>query len=76
MKNKSRFVYNQSGVKSSCDCYRNINGIHYECWTSDNARFNEFIVLAKKEKLKYKIIKYDLFIERPERETSFWKYVK
>jgi hypothetical protein len=60
---KPSFKYNSNGVKSSIDQYRNINGIHYQCWTWDNTIFEEEKRKAKELNLKCKIIKGELYRE-------------
>lgn len=61
---KTSFRYNSYGVKSSCDMYRNIKGVHYVHYTSNPADFEEAKKTAKEEGLKTKIIKGELFIEQ------------
>ena len=62
--NKPTFKYNNNGVKSSCDQYRNIKGVHYICWTSDPSVFEEEKKWAKERGLKTKIIKGELYVEK------------
>lgn len=62
--NKPTFKFNNNGVKSSSDLYRNINGVHYVCWTSNPSEFANEIAIAKEQGLKTKIIKDELFIEK------------
>lgn len=61
---KPTFKYNDCGVKSSCDQYRNIKGVHYICWTSDPGMFDEEKEWAKKECLRTKMIKGELYVEK------------
>jgi len=60
---KPTFKFNTYGVKSSCDQYRNIGGVHYANWTADTGIFEEEKGKAKKAGLKYKIIKGELYLE-------------
>ena len=60
---KSAFKYNNNGVKDSIDQYRNIKGIHYECWTSDNNIFEQEKAKAKELNLKCRVIKGELYME-------------
>jgi len=60
---KPTFNYNDCGVKDSCHCYRNINGIHYECWTADHNIFEDEKRKAKELGLKFRMIKGDLYRE-------------
>jgi len=62
--NKPTFSYNNYGVKSSCDTYRNIGGVHYTQWTSDPGEFKKSIIEAKANGLKTKIIKGELYVEK------------
>ena len=68
---KPRFYYNQKGVKDSLYQYRNINGIHYKCWTSDTTIFEEEKRKAKEKGLKYRIIKDELYIEVKDVRTLY-----
>lgn len=61
---KISFSYNNYGVKSSCDQYRNIKGVHYKCWTSDVSTFEHEKKEAKKNGLKYKIINEEFYLEK------------
>ena len=61
---KTAFTYNQNGVKSSCDMYRNIKGVHYTQWTSNPSEFAKEKQIAKEKGLKTKIIKGELFVEK------------
>jgi len=63
MNSKPSFKYNKNGLKDSCNQYRNINGIHYEQWTSDNTIFEEEKRKAKELGLKTRIIKRELYRE-------------
>jgi len=60
---KPSFKYNGHGAKDTADQYRNINGIHYECWTCDNTIFEEEKRKAKELGLKCKTIKGELYRE-------------
>ena len=60
---KPSFKYNSNGVKDSTDQYRNINGKHYVCWTSDVSIFEEEKTKAASEGLSCKIIKGELYRE-------------
>ncbi len=61
--NKPTFRYNNNGVKSSSDQYRNIKGVHYVCYTSNPDMFEEVIKELKEKGLKTKIIKDELYVE-------------
>lgn len=61
---KPTFRQNSYGIKSSSDMYRNIKGVHYIHATSNSDLFNEVREEAKKEGLKTKLIKDELFIEK------------
>lgn len=54
---------NSNGVKSSCNCYRNINGVHYEQWTHIVEDFEKEKAEAKKLGLKTRIIQGELYRE-------------
>lgn len=60
---KPSFKFNNNGVKDSIDQYRNINGVHYICWTWDNAIFDEEKRKAQELGLKCRIIKGELYRE-------------
>lgn len=60
---KPTFKLNNNGVKSSCDMYRNIKGVHFIQWTSDPSKFDEEKMKAKEQGLKTRIIMGELFIE-------------
>ncbi|CDV96336.1 Hypothetical protein DPCES_5338 [Desulfitobacterium hafniense] len=60
---KPTFKFNSDGVKSSCDQYRNIDGIHYECYASDPGTFDEVRAEAKQKGLKCRMIKGELYRE-------------
>lgn len=64
METKPTFKKNNYGVKSSCDMYRNINGIHYIHYTSNPDDFEKVKAEAKKDGLKTKMINNELFIEK------------
>lgn len=64
--NKPRYKLNKHGIKDSCDQYRNINGIYFEHWTSNNAIFEEEKVKAKRLGLKCRVIKGELYREKPQ----------
>jgi len=55
---------NKHGVKDSCNQYRNINGVFYECYATDPCNFEAAIKECNELGLKYKIIKTQLFRER------------
>jgi len=57
---------NENGVKDSTDCYRNINGIHFEAWTSDTSAFVEERSKAKELGLKTRIINGEFYREVPQ----------
>jgi len=54
---------NENGVKSSCNMYRNINGVHYQQWTYETEKFECEKQIAKSLGLKTKIIQGELFRE-------------
>ena len=60
---KPVFKYNSHGVKSSCDQYRNIKGIHYQQWTYRTEDFTEEQAIAKDLGLKTRIINGELYRE-------------
>ncbi len=60
---KPVFKFNAYGVKSSCDQYRNIGGVHYANWTADTGRFEVEKKKAKEAGLKYRIIQGELYLE-------------
>ena len=60
---KIPFEFNKYGVKDSCFQYRNINGVHYQCYASDPETFDGVIKEAKEKGLRYKIIKGELYLE-------------
>jgi len=62
--NKPTFSYNNYGVKSSKDTYRNIGGVHYSHETSDTSNFEEAMIEAKEKGLKIKMIKGELYVEK------------
>ena len=62
--NKPTFRYNNNGVKSSSDQYRNIKGVHYICYTSNPSIFEEVKKESKEKGLKTKIIKGELYVEK------------
>jgi hypothetical protein len=66
---KPLFKYNASAIKSSCDRYRNIKGIHYSCWTSDKSTFAEEKEKAKKQGLRTKIINGELYLEKTKKNA-------
>lgn len=61
---KTGFKFNNYGVKSSCDMYRNIKGVHYVQWTSNRDEFEKEKKYASEHGLKTKIINGELFIEK------------
>ncbi len=69
---KPTFRYNSSGVKSSIDQYRNINGIHYICWTSDPEAIPDFKQYCKALSIKYRVAGGELYVEK-ERACELWK---
>jgi len=60
---KPSFRYNGYGVKSSGDQYRNINGVHYVCYSADPDNIPGYIKEAQANGLKTKIIKGELYVE-------------
>jgi uncharacterized protein YjdB len=60
---KPKFNYNQNKVKNSSNKYRNIDGIYYEHWTSDESVFKEESKIAILNNLKYKIINNEFYRE-------------
>jgi len=62
--NKPTFSYNNYGVKSSMDTYRNIGGVHYSHEASDPSTFEKVIIEAKEKGLKIKMIKGELYVEK------------
>lgn len=60
---KPKSERNDYGVKSSSDCYRNINGIHFECYTSNSDDFDRIKKEAKELGLKVRLINGELYRE-------------
>lgn len=56
---------NASGVKDSCDQYRNIGGVRFECWTADSAEFYRERKEAKALGLRTRMIDGQLYREVP-----------
>lgn len=50
-------------LKQSINQFRNIKGIHYKCWCWDASEFKKLKTDCKKNKLKYKIIDGQFFIQ-------------
>lgn len=61
---KPTFEYNTNGVKSSCDTYRNIKGVHFVHYTSNPSEFEEVRIDAKKQGLKVRIINEEMYVEQ------------
>lgn len=61
--NKPTFRYNNNGVKSSCDQYRNIKGVHYIHYTSNPLMFEQIKSEMKEKGRKIKMIKGELYVE-------------
>ena len=63
---------NQHGVKDQSDCYRTINGQHYECWF--DGRTDEFLNKQKKELIEkgYRVLKIkdSLFVSEIKKESK------
>jgi hypothetical protein len=64
MNTKPTFQQNNYGVKSSSDMYRNIKGVHFVHYTSNPSEFEKIKLEAKKDGLKFKLIKDELFVEK------------
>jgi len=62
---KPKYNRNKYGLKSSCDCYRNIKGVHYENYSSDTSpgAYKQYIDECKQLGLKWKIIKNEFYRE-------------
>lgn len=61
---KPTFRYNNYGVKSSSDQYRNIKGVHYVCYTSNPDAFEEVRKESKEKGLKVRIINGEMYVEK------------
>ncbi len=51
-------------LKLSINQYRNIKGVYFENWSFDESKFEEFKAEAKKEGLKFRIIKGEFYREK------------
>jgi len=63
MKCSKRWNKNKAGLKNSCDQYRNINGKFFEHQTSDRFEFDALKKHAKEQKLSYRIINDEFYLE-------------
>jgi len=61
--NKPTFSYNNYGVKSSSDMYRNIKGVRFIVFTSDISQLEEVRKIAKEKGLKVRVIQGEIFME-------------